>query len=138
LQSGPTLRRAGPNSTSDESSLARSWHEVVTDACVTSEHTACIGLCACRLSPRLLALLERLAGEPLPIAEINRRVGAEAERLGMLRPSYSRIRTLTHEARARRRAPTTAQVLLEVSMRARPPEAVLDHISGIGVPPLRP
>ena len=34
-----------------------------------------------------------------PIAEINRRVGAEAERLGFARPSYERVRELVHVAR---------------------------------------
>jgi hypothetical protein len=88
-----------------------------------------------RISPRLLVALERLDDETVPIAEISRRVGAEAERLGLHRPSYQRVRVLVHELRAsrRRRGPSTARVLLEISTRARPPEALLDHVSGIGV-----
>jgi hypothetical protein len=70
----------------------------------------------------------------VPIAETCRQVGREAERLGLPRPSYERIRELVHEARRLRRGPSTASVLLDVAVRARPPEAVLDHLSGVGVP----
>ena len=45
-----------------------------------------------RYTLRLLDVIERLALERAPIAEINRRVGAEAERLGLARPSYERVR----------------------------------------------
>lgn len=72
-----------------------------------------------------------------PIAETCRLVGAEAERLGLPRPSYERIRELVHEARRIRRGPSTASVLLDVAFRVRPPEAIADHLSGVGVPPLR-
>jgi hypothetical protein len=69
-----------------------------------------------------------------PIAEIYRRVADEAERLGYPRPSYQRIRVLVHESRRIRRQSSTAGVLAEVILRARPPEALLDHLSGVGVP----
>ena len=64
------------------------------------------------------------------------RVGREA-RSG----SVSRGRA-TNSSRARphvrriQRGPTTASVLLDVAFRLRPPEAVLDHVSGVGVPDL--
>ena len=90
-----------------------------------------------RISPRLLEALVRLDDKRLPIAEVNRRVGAEAERLGLKRPSYQRVRELVHETRRLRRGPTTTSVLIDVAMRARPPEAILDHISGVGVPDRR-
>jgi hypothetical protein len=90
-----------------------------------------------RISPRLIKALVRFDDRAVPIAETNRRVGREAERLGLPRPSYERIRELVHEARRIRRGPTTASVLLDVAFRARPPDAVLDHISGVGVPTLR-
>jgi len=65
-------------------------------------------------------------------------VGSEAERLGLPRPSYERVRVLVHALRtARRKAqrrPSTASVLLDVAMRVRPAEALLDHIAGIPVP----
>jgi len=91
-----------------------------------------------RISPRLLHALARLDDRRLPIAEINRRLGREAERLGLRRPSYQRIRMLVHQLRLYRRRPTTAGVLLEVAYRSRPPTALLDHISGVGVPELPP
>jgi hypothetical protein len=37
-----------------------------------------------------------------------------------------------------RRRPSTARVLVEIAYRARPPDALLDHVSGIGVPELPP
>jgi hypothetical protein len=86
-----------------------------------------------RIPPRLLDALCRLDDRSLPIAEINRRLGAEAERLGLPRPSYQRVRELVHQLRRARRGPTTARVLLEIAMRARPPEALLEHVSGVGV-----
>jgi hypothetical protein len=72
-----------------------------------------------------------------PIAETCRRVGQDADRLGLTRPSYQRIRELVHQSRRLRRGPTTATVLVDVAFRVRPPEAVVDHLSGIGVPDLR-
>jgi hypothetical protein len=80
-----------------------------------------------------VAAVERLDDRSLPIAEVNRRVGAEAERLGLPRPSYERVRELVHEARRRRAKPGTARVLLDISTRVRHPEELLDHVSGIGV-----
>jgi hypothetical protein len=91
--------------------------------------------CAARIGRSLLAELDRIDDGSLSIAEINRRLGAAAECLGTTRPSYERVRALVHERRGqRRRVRSTLEVLAEVSTRARPPEALLDHISGIGVP----
>ena len=90
-----------------------------------------------RLSPRLVAELARLEKSGMPIAEPCRRIGDAAERMGLRRPSYERVRTLVHEFRRRRRyGPSTAAVAWEVAVRARPPEHILDHVSGIGVRPL--
>jgi hypothetical protein len=72
-----------------------------------------------------------------PIAETCRRVGAEADRFGFTRPSYQRVRELVHESRRIRRGPSTASVLVDVAFRLRPPDAVLDQLSGIGVRDLR-
>ena len=71
----------------------------------------------------------------LPIAEINRRLGEEAERLGLRRPSYQRVRELVHELRdlRRDRVLTTTEVLLGITFRSLPPDAFLEHISGVGV-----
>jgi hypothetical protein len=87
--------------------------------------------CAARIGPRLLAELERIDDGSLSIAEVNRRLGAAAERLGTTRPSYECVRRLIHERRPTRSGPTTLEVLVDVSTRARPPDALLDHIAGI-------
>jgi hypothetical protein len=89
-----------------------------------------------RISPKLLRALDRLDDRWLPIAEVNRRLGAEAERLGLPRPSYQRVRVLLHQLRRMRRQPTTLGVLWDVALRARPPDAFIDHVSGVGVAPL--
>jgi len=91
-----------------------------------------------RISPRLVRALDRLDDPGLPIAEVNRRLGVEAERLGLHRPSYQRVRELVHLLRRWRRRPSTARVLAEIAYRARPPDALLDHVSGVGVPDLPP
>jgi hypothetical protein len=90
-----------------------------------------------RLSPRLIEAIVRFDDRSVPIAETSRRVGREAERLGLTRPSYQRIRELVHESRRIRRGPSTASVLVDVAFRARPPEAVADHLAGVGVSALR-
>jgi hypothetical protein len=98
---------------------------------------SCVTVGAARVTPKLVAVIARLDDPSLPIAETARRVGAEADRLGLTRPSYERVRRLVHESRRlqRRRGPTTAQVLFEVAVGARPAEALLEHVSGVGVPP---
>lgn len=89
-----------------------------------------------RISPRLLEALVRLDDPAVPLAEVSRRVGREAERLNLPRPSYQRIRVLVHESRRLRRGPGTAAVLVDVALRARPTTAIVDHLSGVGVPRL--
>jgi len=91
-----------------------------------------------RISHRLLRALDRLDDARLPIAEVNRRLGAEAHRLGLPRPSYQRVRVLVHQLRRLKRRPTTAGVLVGIAFRARPPDALLKHLSGVGVPDLPP
>jgi hypothetical protein len=91
-----------------------------------------------RISPRLLAVLVKVDDERVPIAEVNRRLGAAAERLGVRRPSYQRVRELVHQLRRFRVGPSTAQVLWDVVWRVRPVDALLDQVSGVGVPRLPP
>jgi hypothetical protein len=91
-----------------------------------------------RISPRLLVALDWIDDRTLPIAEVNRRLGAEATRLGLPRPSYQRVRELVHKLRWMKRQPTTVGVLWDVAMRVRPPGAFLDQVSGVGVPRLPP
>jgi hypothetical protein len=83
-----------------------------------------------RLDPRLVAAAERLDARNTPIAETNRRVGAIAEELGLARPSYQTIRVVINRARERGRRPTSADVLLDIAFRVRPPEALLQHLTG--------
>ena len=83
-------------------------------SCVPRRDTEGMSAFAPRISQRLLEALVRLDDRTLPIAEVNRRVGEEAERLGLRRPSYQRIRVLLHASRRfRQRRPSTASVLLE-------------------------
>jgi hypothetical protein len=86
-----------------------------------------------RLSRRLLAEIVRADDASLPFAEVARRVGAAAERLGQPRPSYETVRVTVHRVRRQRLEPSTAQVMVDVATRALPPEALLDHLAGIGV-----
>jgi hypothetical protein len=88
-----------------------------------------------RIPPKVLEVIVRADDRRLPIAEVNRRVGREAQRLGHAKPSYQRVRQLVHQARRIRRGPTTTSVLVDVALRVRPPEALVDHLSGIGLPP---
>jgi hypothetical protein len=71
-----------------------------------------------------------------PIAETYREVSAIAEKLGLARPSYEQVRTVLHELRARKRDPAIGQILLDISFRRRPPDALLHAVSGVGVPRL--
>src|SRR4051794_14649327 len=82
-----------------------------------------------RISTRLLEALVRLDDPTLPIAEINRRLGAEATRLRLPRPSYQRIRVLLHQFRRLHRSPSTTTVLIDVALRLRPPEALVQHLA---------
>jgi hypothetical protein len=83
-----------------------------------------------RVSPRLLAAIERLDDGKMPFAELRRLVGDEADRVGVPRPSYERVRTPAHELRAARAETTTTEVLWDVAWRVRPPEALSEHIAG--------
>jgi hypothetical protein len=90
-----------------------------------------IGSFAPRISFRLRAEIERLADRDLSPAEITRRIGETAERLGFRRPSYQQVRVLVREYRRRPQYVSTAEVLLDVAFRLRPPDAVVSHLSGV-------
>jgi hypothetical protein len=94
---------------------------------------------AARIPDRLYKRLLKLDDPSRPIAETYRQLASEAERMGLTRPSYERIRVLVHQTRRwrRSRGPSTTSVLVDVAFRVRPPEAVLDQLSGIGVPTRR-
>ena len=74
----------------------------------------------------MLAVIERLDDESLPYAEVHRRVAALASQLGYSRPSYQQVRVLVHEHRRIGLAPTAGQILLEVALKTRPPQALLE------------
>jgi hypothetical protein len=71
------------------------------------------------LSTDLLRALDSANGGGLAIAEINRRVGATAERLGKVRPSYELVRQTVHERRLRQSERLLLQVALGVAFRVR-------------------
>jgi hypothetical protein len=86
-----------------------------------------------RIDSRLLAALVRVHDKSLPIAEVNRRLGRLARELGLTKPSYEQVRVLVHALRRRELDPTTGEILLDIAFRARPPEALFEHLSGVGV-----
>jgi hypothetical protein len=94
---------------------------------------------AARVPDRLYKRLVKLDDASRPIAETYRLLATEAERMGLTRPSYERIRVLVHQSRrwTRSRGPSTTSVVVDVAFRVRPPEAILDQLSGIGVPTRR-
>jgi hypothetical protein len=89
-----------------------------------------------RLPPKLLDAIVRLDDPRLPIAEVNRRVGRAAWKLGLPKPSYQRVRELVQAARAIRRGPTTARVLLDIATRVRASSALGQHRSTVGFGPI--
>jgi hypothetical protein len=70
----------------------------------------------------------------VPIAETYRTVAAEADRLGLTRPSYQRVRELVHRSRRLRRGPSTASVVVDVMAQRRLPDALIDHAIGTPLP----
>jgi hypothetical protein len=85
---------------------------------------------AAQLTPALQKEVERLARQPLLIAEINRLVGELAERRGQVRPSYARVRQLVLVVRDRAWEPSWGRLLLDVDLRVRPPDVLLDKAAG--------
>ena len=79
---------------------------------------------------RLVAGLARLDKPGRPMAETHRLVGLLADELGLTRPSYEQARTIIHLLRSARRDPEVGQVLLDIAMRVRPPEALLEVLGG--------
>lgn len=89
-----------------------------------------------RLHPRLVAAIALLHDPALGIAENESPVGELADRYGLPRPSYERVRLLVHRASRRFPDPTTGEVLLDIAFRSRPPQAFGDHLAGT-LPPRR-
>jgi hypothetical protein len=85
---------------------------------------------ATRLTPELVRALEKLAREDLSAADIHRALGARAADLGVTRPSYERTRQLVYEIRLEPVIPSWGELLLDVDLRLRHPDAILDKASG--------
>jgi len=83
-----------------------------------------------RIDSRLVAAAERLDNPTTPIAETNRRIGAIAAELGLLRPSYEQVRWIVARARRRGHHPSAGALLLDIAFRTKPPTAFVDHLVG--------
>jgi hypothetical protein len=93
---------------------------------------------AVRLSHRQLEELAALDDGRLPMAEVHRRFARAAAARGLPRPSYERTRLLLHELRRLRRQQVRSRdVMLEIVFRQRAPEALVDHLAGLPLPPIR-
>jgi RNA:NAD 2'-phosphotransferase (TPT1/KptA family) len=89
-----------------------------------------------RIRQRLIEAMVRFDDTSRPIAETYRRVGAEAERLGLTRPSYQRIRELVHQARNVRPRLTVTDVIRIVTTRPKTTDHGLELLSELGVKPI--
>jgi hypothetical protein len=83
-----------------------------------------------RIDSRLIAGLVRLDDPKLPIAETNRRVGRLAAELGLPKPSYQQVRIVIHDIRRRKRGPGIGELLLDLALRTRSPEEILEILAG--------
>jgi hypothetical protein len=72
-----------------------------------------------RIPQPLLEALARLDDRSVSIAETNRRLGEKADRLGITRPSYERVRELIHRFRLKPRTPSIVSVGWRVAGRAQ-------------------
>jgi hypothetical protein len=85
-----------------------------------------------RIPRSLLETIARLDNGRIPIAEINRRVRRDAEKRGLTRPSYERVRELVHLERAYRRqlrrGPSTLQLMYEAAAGFRSGASAYDAI----------
>ena len=81
-------------------------------------------LIAPRYPERLLGMIEALDDEELTLAEVVRRVGAAAERAGIVRPSPSHVRAVVAELRRRREEDRDAARAAFEEMTRRLPYAI--------------
>jgi hypothetical protein len=89
-----------------------------------------------RISRRLIEAIVRFDDRSRPIAETYRRVGAEADRLGLTRPSYQRIRELVHEARNVRPGLTVSDVVRIVCAPLKGTDDGLQRLGEFGMRPI--
>jgi len=87
---------------------------------------------AAAIDPQLHRYLVRLARDrTLPIAEVNRRVGARAEASGRRRPSYAAVRLLVNDFRARPEEPSWGELVWSVAWRESHPDVLVDKHAGL-------
>jgi len=89
-----------------------------------------------RISGRLIEAIVRLDDRSRPIAETYRCVGAEAERLGLTRPSYQRIRELVHQVRNMRPRLSVSDLVRIVCTPLKGTDDAIDRLSELGVRPI--
>jgi hypothetical protein len=77
-----------------------------------------------RYPERLLGIIEALDDDTLTLAEVARRVGAAAERSGLIRPSSVHVRALVAELRLRREEDRAARRAALEEMTGRLPYAI--------------
>jgi hypothetical protein len=83
-----------------------------------------------RIDSRLVAALIRIDDPKVPIAETNRRLGRLAFELGLPKPSYQQVRLLVHDIRGRKRGAGIGELLLDLALRTRSPEDILEVLAG--------
>ena len=89
-----------------------------------------------RIPARLIEAIVRFDDPSRPIAETYRRVGAEAERLRLTRPSYQRSRELVHQIRDMRPRLTVSDLIRIVCTPLRGTDDGLDRLHELGVRPI--
>jgi hypothetical protein len=89
-----------------------------------------------RISGRLIEAIVRFDDQSRPIAETYRRVGAEAECLGLTRPSYQRIRELVHQVRNMRPRLSVSELVRIVCMPLKGTDDALERLHRLGVRPV--
>jgi hypothetical protein len=89
-----------------------------------------------RISGRLIEAIVRFDDPSRPIAETNRLVGAEAERLGLTRPSYQRIRELVHQVRNMRPRLSVSDLIRIVCTPLKGTDDGLERLHELGVRPI--
>jgi hypothetical protein len=93
-----------------------------------------------RAAPRLgreLRAVIMLADDGASAAEICRRVGDAAERLGLVRPSYEQVRVIVNEQRRRPDAASRVsggKLLMDIWLRTRPAWDVEPWLTGERLP----
>ena len=81
-----------------------------------------------RIPDSLLDELGRNDDDSLPIAELHRRLGKTAARLGVPQPSYERVRQIAHGRRNGRPAENTVFLLYQTG-NSRPADTLVERLA---------